>query len=346
MNVFNRVLLIILLTGVTILALAVILFAWVSTESAVEVLDEAVDWLQDNQGDLEKTLVSSGAGLVALLAMTLLYLELVPHAGSDVGVIDLKGGSATLSTDAVAQRIEESIARVPYVSDAKVYVEGKHKGVSVSLDVNVDPQANLAQVTDEVCDVVRDVLANRVHVALLDAPTVRLHYREPRTGRQPARRPPLNATSARGELQEPLLEERTPALVGPRRGLPTRQEADAHPFNGLAPTTRSSAPPISPRPVDQRNTWTPEPPHRGEPLYSRPDLDEPPHRPDPGYESPEPDIPAPGPASASSPPAQSDWRSDYAVEEAPPAPEETPRDEDRPADDDRPRPPEPYRGNV
>lgn len=347
MNVFNRVLLIILLSGVAVLAIAVIVFAWVSPETSTDALDEAVDWLQANQGDLEKTLISSGAGLVALLALTLLYLELVPHTGSEVRVMDLKGGSATLSTDAVAQRIEESIARVPYVSDAKVNVEGKRKGVAVSLDVNVDPQANLAQVTDEVCDVVRDVLANRVHVSLIEAPIVRLHYREPRGGRPGARRPALNATPVRNELPEasPQIEEHSPVVAGPRRGGSMQTQPDAYPFNGLAPQTVPSAPPISPRPVSERDVWTPEPSHRPEPVYSRQDVDPSVARPEPLYTRPEHDA-APPPVTPP-PPAQSEWESsEYREEPEPPMRDEAPHDETYGPEDERPRSSDPYRGDI
>ena len=66
MNVFNRFLVIVLLLAVAAIAVTVIVFAWAAPNEGIDGLQNAVDWLRDNQTDLEKTLISSGAGLIAL----------------------------------------------------------------------------------------------------------------------------------------------------------------------------------------------------------------------------------------------------------------------------------------
>jgi hypothetical protein len=44
--------------------------------------------------------------------------------------------------------------------------------------LHVDPDANLAAVTDAACEAARDVLIEKVHVELMAPPRARLHYRE------------------------------------------------------------------------------------------------------------------------------------------------------------------------
>jgi hypothetical protein len=221
-NVFNRVLLIVILAAVASFAVSVIFLAWAAPASSADALDEAVDWLQDNQGTLEKTLVSTGAALVALLAITLLYLEIVPRAGSEVVINDLRAGSATLSTAAISRRVEEAVSQIRHVSDVRAEVETRRKGVTVELDLQVDPEANLAALTDAACEAARDVLTNRVHVALIEPPIARLHYRDPRRDRAVTRRGPLPssaravATPAGAVAARPTRTES--ALQAPRNG--------------------------------------------------------------------------------------------------------------------------------
>jgi hypothetical protein len=222
-NVLNRVLLIIIFTALACFAVSIIFFAWAAPASSADALDEAVDWLQDNQGTLEKTLISTGAALVALLAVTLLYLEIMPRAGSEVVINDLRVGSATLSTAAISRRVEEAVSQIRHVWDVRAAVETRRKGVTVSLDLQVDPEANLAALTDAACEAARDVLTNRVHVALIEPPTARLHYRDPRRDRPAVRRAPLPASarsSAAAAGTTPARPTRADgaALQAPRNG--------------------------------------------------------------------------------------------------------------------------------
>jgi hypothetical protein len=118
-----------------------------------------------------------------------------------------------LSTAAIGQRIEEAVAKVPHVSSAKALVKAKRKGVLVSLDLHVDPDANLAIVTDEACQAATDVLTNRVHVALVEPPHARLHYRELRLrDRQAPERRPVREMPAKEPA--PVRQTTDPALGG------------------------------------------------------------------------------------------------------------------------------------
>jgi hypothetical protein len=91
------------------------------------------------------------------------------------------------------------VVKVPHVAEVRADVTSRRKGVLVSLDLQVDPDANLATVTDEACQTAQEVLTERVHVHLLRPPSARLHYRELRLHRgsdnAPQRRAPVPAVA-------------------------------------------------------------------------------------------------------------------------------------------------------
>ena len=203
MNTFNRIVLIVLCVLLAVAAVGIITLSWTIPNRSISWLADAVQWLDDNDGDLEKALLTTVSAFIGLVAVIVLLIELIPRRGPSVKVTDLAAGSATLSAASISQRIEEAVVRVPHVSEVRADVKSKRKGVTVALDLQVDPEANLATVTDEACQTASEVLTDRVHVTLLRPPTARLHYRELRlqraNGGNPARRTAPAATPAPAE---------------------------------------------------------------------------------------------------------------------------------------------------
>lgn len=183
MNTFNRIVLIVLCLLLVVGAVGIITLTWTIPNRSVNWLADAVQWLDDNDGDLEKTLLTSVSAFVGLVAVIVLLIELIPRRGPAVRVRDLASGSATLSAASIGQRIEEAVVQVPHVSEVRADVRSKRKGVIVALDLQVEPEANLATVTDQACQTATEVLTERLHVALLRPPTANLHYRELRLHR-------------------------------------------------------------------------------------------------------------------------------------------------------------------
>ena len=183
MNVFNRIVVLLLLVAVIAAATAVAVLTWTIPNKTINWLADAVQWMDDNDGDTEKALLTAGAIVVGLLALIALVVEVLPRRRNDVRIIDVQGAQASLSTAAVAQRLEEAVRQVPHVADTKAYVRARRKGVEVDMDLHVDPDANLADVTGAASTAIRDVLSSRMHVALVAPPRTRLHYRELRLRR-------------------------------------------------------------------------------------------------------------------------------------------------------------------
>jgi hypothetical protein len=225
-NLFNRIVVLLLLVALGTVAIAAAALAWTIPNKTINWLADAVQWLDDHDGDTEKAILTAGAVVVALAALALVVLELLPRRKADVRVTDVEGGVATLSTAAVAQRIEDSVRQVANVADAKAFVRPRRKGVEVDMDLHVDPDANLAEVTGAASTAARDVLSNRMHVALAAPPRTRLHYRELRLRRTPAVEP---ANTSSNTTVVPALQ--APIAVGGKSGeetgktMPPRSEA-------------------------------------------------------------------------------------------------------------------------
>jgi hypothetical protein len=212
-NVLNRILIAFICLALIAGAITVIAFAWIAPQNSIDGLRDAVDWLEDNDGDLERVLLTTVCALIALIALTVFLLEAVPRASQSVAVGDLHGGDASLSTASIATRVEEAVRQVPHVSDARAHVSRRRKGVRVDLDLQVDPDANLAEVTDAAVESARDVLTNRVHVPLAEPPRARIHYRELGTQRAQAQARARPATAPPAQAPDPAPAPH-PAVVG------------------------------------------------------------------------------------------------------------------------------------
>ena len=111
MNVLNRIVLVVLCLSLVGAAISLIVLAWSIPKDSIDGLRDAGDWLDRNDGDLEKALLTMVASLVGLLALIVILLELLPQSGADVKMTDLTGGDAVLSTGAISQRIEEAVGQ-------------------------------------------------------------------------------------------------------------------------------------------------------------------------------------------------------------------------------------------
>jgi hypothetical protein len=248
-NIFNRVFLTLLLFALGSASIAVIVLTWSAPTESIDALADAVSWLDQNHGNAEKSLITAVAALIALITLLLLYFELTPRSAPEVMVTDLEGARAYLSAAAISQRVEEAVSQVPHISDVKAVVRPKKKGVTVSLDLHVDPDANIATVADEACAAARDVLTNRVHVALVEPPRARLHYRELRLNRATAARRGAAPTPTVISRPEPPPAVNSSPDMGPSsEGEPEQRERPARAPRGAAAVGEEGEASATPQP--------------------------------------------------------------------------------------------------
>jgi hypothetical protein len=219
MNVFNRIVLVFLCLALMAGSIAVIALAWEAPNGSIDALQDAVTWLDDNNQDSEKTILTAIAGAIAFLALVMLFLELIPRSSDQVRANDLQMGAVMLPTAAISQRVEAAVRAGADVSDVRAQLKGRRNGVLVRLDLYVDPDANLSEVTEQAYHATTDVLTERLHVSLLAPPVVRIHYRasksrgrEEGVAEQPDGRfvPTQSAVAAAATAAVPAAESRTP----------------------------------------------------------------------------------------------------------------------------------------
>jgi len=67
MNVFNRIALALLCLALVAGAVSIIALAWTIPAESIDALQNAVDWLRDNNEDLQKVVLTAGAAAVGLI---------------------------------------------------------------------------------------------------------------------------------------------------------------------------------------------------------------------------------------------------------------------------------------
>lgn len=216
MDVGNRVAIVLAALAIMFFALLVAMLAWGAPEGSVARLQDFVTFLADHQTeDLAKLVTSLGAAVVVLLGLLVVILELSPPPTPGVRITAVRSGDATITSDVIAERVQQEVLAVEHVTGVKAQVAGRRTRVEIDLDLDVDPEASLAAAADEACSRTRDLLERRMSIPLARPPRARLHYRELRLGRA--------GTSS--DEQQPVAAQETVRAVWERPGPTERQEA-------------------------------------------------------------------------------------------------------------------------
>ncbi len=165
MNVFNRIVTLLLLS--TLLALVVLLAVF-----PLESLQVVQNSLSATRSFLERTqtnalwLFTLIRGLAALLAVILLALllwtELKPRRAKAVRIHTESGSQATVTTESVARRLAWHIDQLADVISVTPQVTASGRAVNVVLQLETRPEIDVPMKTDEVVAVAREVISDRM----------------------------------------------------------------------------------------------------------------------------------------------------------------------------------------
>jgi len=166
MNTFNRVVVILLLLA-TIIIMTVVL---VVPRPVIEVLQW---WLWNLDMNLELTsppiLLVVGVALALLVDVVcavLIWLEIRRRRPRAIRVRSISGGQAELTVESVARRLEHNISQLDGVTFVKPNVWGKRGGVEVELDLETSPEVDVPTKTEEVCQVTREAVEDKMGLKL------------------------------------------------------------------------------------------------------------------------------------------------------------------------------------
>ncbi len=169
MNLFNRILAVVVLLGTLVLALLFVLFPF-------GVLELVQYWLTALQGSLAVIyysnpflfrLTQGAAALgVVLILGTLLALELRRAKPPTVEIAMAKGGRAAVLLDSVALRLSYHLDQLADVINVRPEVKAKGNVVHVRVDVETTPDVDVPMKTEEIMHVIREVIEERMGLRL------------------------------------------------------------------------------------------------------------------------------------------------------------------------------------
>ena len=162
MNVFNRVLVIILLLGLiaVLLVIAVLPTSFIAWLQAVGTGADAL---------MEAPVVYIRLGVTAVLlvvAVVLLVLEVRRSKRSTVTVTQAGGSMVELGTESVARSLEYHVGQVPGVVKVLPAVTSQGKLVRVVLDLELDPLADLRAKSEEIVQLTQELLQGKLGLKL------------------------------------------------------------------------------------------------------------------------------------------------------------------------------------
>jgi hypothetical protein len=170
MNVFNRLLIVLLLLVIIVL---VVIVAVVPRES-FSVVGTFSDWARDGTDAYMSSdqwpVFAAGrvfvGGAIVLVCLFFLWLELRRPRKKTVRVQKLSGGEAHIAVDSIAQRLAYNIDQLPDVIKVSPQITSRSRGVDIDLLLETSPDIDVPMKTEEVLQVTREVVGDRMGLKL------------------------------------------------------------------------------------------------------------------------------------------------------------------------------------
>lgn len=159
-------------------SIVVILLAWGEPQTSIDRIGDFAGWLDDHNTNEAKMIVTLGGAVIVLLMLTTVILELTPSPVQRMRVRNIRVGSATITTNEIADRINSELRGLAHIAECVATVAARGRRIELVLDLHVDPGADLAETADAACRRTQELAEHELGIALAKPPRARLHYRE------------------------------------------------------------------------------------------------------------------------------------------------------------------------
>lgn len=184
MNIFNR-LIVILLLMLLIVVTAIVAIVPLQT---LWFLSQTLAWLHQEAGNYinsgGRLLFAAGrvlvGGIIILVCLIALWLELRRPRKKTIRVQKLAGGEAYITVDSIEQRLAYNIDQLPDVVKVSPTITGRARGVDIDLVLETSPDIDVPMKTEEVLEVTREVVGERMGLRLGKAQVKIKHAPYPR----------------------------------------------------------------------------------------------------------------------------------------------------------------------
>jgi len=169
MNVFNRVVMIILIFILVILTAVMVtvpkqVFQWLA--QSFDGLGQYTELYLTQQWALFATGRVVIGGAVMLLCLILLWLELRQPRKKTIRAQKTAGGEAHIAVDSIAQRLAYNIDKLPDVVKVAPRILGRSRGVDIDLLLETSPDVDIPMKTEEVLQVTKNVIEEQMGLRL------------------------------------------------------------------------------------------------------------------------------------------------------------------------------------
>ncbi|MGD8487850.1 MAG: hypothetical protein PVJ26_02655 [Anaerolineae bacterium] len=170
MNVFNRLVVVGLLLVIIVITAVVVIEpggTFDVTAAFFEWLSQVTDFYRAGQQQylFAAARVAIG-GAVVLVCLFLLWLELRRPRKQTIRVEKLAGGEAHITTDSIEQRLAYNLDQLPDVIKVAPRITGRSRGVDIELLLETSPDIDVPMKTEEVLEVTREVVGERMGLKL------------------------------------------------------------------------------------------------------------------------------------------------------------------------------------
>lgn len=169
MNIFNKIVVIVLLLALLALCMVVALFPLQALAVVQNSATQAASGLRNmeaNQGWLFVLVRVALAVLSLVIVLPLLWQEVKPRRPRAVKVVTESGSNAAVTTDSVARRLAWHLDQLADVVNVTPVVTGGGKLVNVKLNVQTRPEIDVPMKTDEIVAVAKEVITERMGLQL------------------------------------------------------------------------------------------------------------------------------------------------------------------------------------
>ena len=230
MDLTNRVLIVCGALTWIFLVMVVILLAWGAPDQSIDKLQDLATYVADHNDTPAKLIVTFGGLILIMLALIIIISEIAPSEGGTLKMERVGGATAHISTEEVALRLEEELQTFPQLRQVQASVKSRGQKAEIKLELHVSAEAELTSTAEEACRRARQLLEERMGVALAGPPEARLHYQELKVGRSqksspstPSESPSPATTSPQEEPQAASPSSREWSPPKPT-GVPTSAE--------------------------------------------------------------------------------------------------------------------------
>lgn len=163
MNIFNRVVVVLLLVALVLISAAVIVLPKQALTVASEFVAALDTYVSNFQGWVFMAIALLG---IMALCVVLLWLELRRPASRTVRVEKISGGEARVAVESVAQRLQYNLDQLPQVLSVRPRVSARGKRVDITLEIETTQDVNIPAKTEEMSQITRSVIEEQMGLKL------------------------------------------------------------------------------------------------------------------------------------------------------------------------------------